>query len=69
MIRHFEPTRRSDAEHSDADVDAGSRHRRWWLEGVFVTRTSAAGIALEHGTIASSSGVLVAETFQTRRTG
>jgi len=39
------------------------------LEGVFVTRTSAADIALEHGTIASSSEVLVAETFPTRWTG
>ncbi len=47
----------------DLDVDDG------WLEGVFVTRTSAGGIALEHGTIASSAGVLMAETFHTRWTG
>lgn len=40
-----------------------------WLEGVFVTRTSAAGIALEQGTIASSTGALIAETFHTRWTG
>jgi len=40
-----------------------------WLEGVFVTRTSSHGIALEHGTIAVPGGGLVAETFHTRWTG
>jgi len=40
-----------------------------WLEGVFVARTSAHGIALERGTIAMPGGALVAETFHTRWTG
>ena len=40
-----------------------------WLEGVFVSAQSHAGIALEHGTLATPDGVPVAETFHTRWTG
>jgi hypothetical protein len=40
-----------------------------WLEGVFRTGDSEAGIALEHGTISTSDGVAVAEIFHTRWTG
>ncbi len=40
-----------------------------WLEGVFETRTSNDGIALEHGTLATMDGRPVAETFHTRWTG
>ncbi|MCU1388308.1 MAG: TesB-like acyl-CoA thioesterase 3 [Ilumatobacteraceae bacterium] len=39
-----------------------------WLEGVFEARTSSGGIALEHGMLATSDGVAVAETFHTRWT-
>ncbi|MCU1396571.1 MAG: TesB-like acyl-CoA thioesterase 1 [Ilumatobacteraceae bacterium] len=39
-----------------------------WLEGVFDARTSAGGIALEHGTLATPDGLPVAETFHTRWT-
>jgi len=45
----------------------GSDHD--WLEGVFVSPTSAGGIAIEHGTLAVPGGALVAETFHTRWTG
>jgi len=39
-----------------------------WLEGVFAARTSSGGLALEHGTLASADGLLLAETFHTRWT-
>lgn len=39
-----------------------------WLEGVFEARTGRGGIALEHGTLATSDGAAVAETFHTRWT-
>ena len=39
-----------------------------WLQGVFDATTSHAGIALEHGTLATADGLLVAETFHTRWT-
>ena len=40
-----------------------------WLEAVFETPNSTAGLALEHGAIATPDGRLVAETFHTRWTG
>jgi acyl-CoA thioesterase len=40
-----------------------------WLEGVFHTQVSEAGIALEHGVIATPDGMPIAETFHTRWTG
>jgi acyl-CoA thioesterase len=40
-----------------------------WLEAVFESPNSASGLALEHGTLATTHGVLVAETFHTRWTG
>jgi acyl-CoA thioesterase len=40
-----------------------------WLEAVFETPNSASGLALEHGTLATPDGSLVAETFHTRWTG
>ena len=40
-----------------------------WLQAVFATPNSAAGLALEHGSLATADGVLVAETFHTRWTG
>lgn len=39
-----------------------------WLEGVFEARTSTAGVALEHGTLSTPDGLVVAETFHTRWT-
>ena len=40
-----------------------------WLEAVFDAPTSTAGLALEHGTLATADGLPVAETFHTRWTG
>ena len=40
-----------------------------WLAAVFTTANSVGGLALEHGTLATSDGVVVAETFHTRWTG
>jgi acyl-CoA thioesterase len=40
-----------------------------WLEAVFETPNSTAGLGLEHGSLATQDGVLVAETFHTRWTG
>jgi Thioesterase-like superfamily len=40
-----------------------------WLAGVFICRDNAGGIALEHGTLSTPGGAIVAETFQTRWTG
>jgi acyl-CoA thioesterase len=40
-----------------------------WLEAVFETPNSTAGLGLEHGTLATTDGMLVAETFHTRWTG
>lgn len=37
-----------------------------WLTGTFEIETSAAGLAVEHGRIATLDGGLVAESFQTR---
>lgn len=37
-----------------------------WLAGVFRTDTAAGGLALEHGTIATADGTLLAESFHTR---
>lgn len=37
-----------------------------WLTGTFEIETSAAGLAVEHGRIATCDGALVAESFQTR---
>ena len=39
-----------------------------WLVGAFAIETSGGGLAVEHGTIATSDGTLVAESFQTRLT-
>ena len=39
-----------------------------WLTGAFEIETSGAGLALEHGRIATRDGTLVAESFQTRLT-
>lgn len=39
-----------------------------WLTGAFEITTSGGGLAVEHGHIATSDGVLVAESFQTRLT-
>ena len=40
-----------------------------WLAGVFTTANSVGGLALEHGTLSTADGVVVAETFHTRWTG
>ncbi len=40
-----------------------------WLEGVFVTADSAAGIALERGVLSGRDGITIADTFHTRYTG
>lgn len=40
-----------------------------WLEAVFETPNSVAGLALEHGSLATTDGGLMAETFHTRWTG
>jgi acyl-CoA thioesterase len=40
-----------------------------WLAAVFTTANSVGGLALEHGTLATADGVVVAETFHTRWTG
>jgi len=40
-----------------------------WLAGVFSCLNNTGGIALEHGTLATPGGAIVAETFQTRWTG
>ena len=40
-----------------------------WLQGVFTSDNNVAGIALEHGTLATAEGIAVAETFHTRWTG
>ena len=40
-----------------------------WLAAVFETPDSRSGLALEHGTLATDDGTLVAETFHTRWTG
>jgi acyl-CoA thioesterase len=40
-----------------------------WLAAVFTTADSVGGLALEHGTLATTDGVVVAETFHTRWTG
>jgi acyl-CoA thioesterase len=40
-----------------------------WLQAVMATPESASGLALEHGTISTADGLLVAETFHTRWTG
>ena len=37
-----------------------------WLTGSFEVTTSSAGLAVEHGVIATADGTLVAESFQTR---
>ena len=39
-----------------------------WLEGTFEATTDAAGIALEHGALATADGLPVAEAFHTRWT-
>jgi acyl-CoA thioesterase len=39
-----------------------------WLIGRFAIETSGGGLAVEHGTITTSGGTLVAESFQTRLT-
>jgi hypothetical protein len=39
------------------------------LEVVMATPDSRSGLALEHGTIATGDGLVVAETFHTRWTG
>lgn len=39
-----------------------------WLTGVFEIKTSTAGLATEHGRIATRDGLVVAESFQTRLT-
>lgn len=39
-----------------------------WLAGQFEIETSTNGLAVEHGVIATTDGVLVAESFQTRLT-
>lgn len=50
--------------HRDVVLDEGE-----YLEGVFTTENSAAGIALERGTLGTADGQPVAETFHTRWTG
>jgi acyl-CoA thioesterase len=40
-----------------------------WLTAVFTTANSLGALALEHGTLATMDGVVVAETFHTRWTG
>jgi len=40
-----------------------------WLGAVFTTANSVGGLALEHGTLSTHDGVVVAETFHTRWTG
>ena len=40
-----------------------------WLQAVLQTPQSEAGLALEHGTISTVGGLVVAETFHTRWTG
>ena len=39
-----------------------------WLVGSFHVETSSAGLAVEHGVLATTDGTLVAESFQTRLT-
>lgn len=39
-----------------------------WLVGSFAIETSGGGLAVEHGTIATIDGTIVAESFQTRLT-
>ena len=39
-----------------------------WLSCVFDARTSVGGIALEHGSLSTADGLVVAETFHTRWT-
>jgi len=39
-----------------------------WLTGAFEIETSASGLAVEHGRIATRDGVLLAESFHTRWT-
>lgn len=39
-----------------------------WLIGSFAVDTSSAGLAVEHGLLATTDGELVAESFQTRLT-
>ena len=39
-----------------------------WLVGSFEVETSSAGLAVEHGILATADGTLVAESFQTRLT-
>ena len=39
-----------------------------WLTGSFSIDTSTGGLAVEHGTIRTAEGVMVAESFQTRLT-
>ena len=40
-----------------------------WLAAVFTTANSVGGLALEHGTLSTADGLVVAETFHTRWTG
>ena len=40
-----------------------------WLAAVFTTANSVGGLGLEHGTLSTADGVVVAETFHTRWTG